>query len=129
MRYCPNDDCPDFVAIGFRQDFTSRTSVCPVCGTHLVEGEPPTEEATPPLAMGRPSFDSPIPGILGGSPTDLIQSDESGTLCQSCAAPVEPGVRFCENCEELSETVEAAKSEKRAVYGVLRRLLDWYKRL
>ncbi len=50
MRYCPNDDCPDFVAIGFRQEFTSRTPACPVCGTRLVEGEPPIEEAAPPLA-------------------------------------------------------------------------------
>ena len=87
MRYCPNDDCPDFVAIGFRQDFTSRTSVCPVCGTHLVEGDPPTEEVAPPVAMERPSFDSPVPGILGGSPTGSIQPGESETLCQSCAAP------------------------------------------
>ena len=110
MRYCPNDDCPDFVAIGFRQEFTARTSVCPVCGTHLVEGEPPAEEAAPPLAMDLPSFDSPIPGILGGSPTHSIQSDESETLCQSCAAPVEPGIRFCENCEQLTEEAESEKS-------------------
>ncbi len=123
MRYCPNDDCPDFVAIGFRQELTARTPVCPVCGTHLVEGEPPTEEATPPLAMDRPSFDSPIPGILGGSPTDLIQSDESETLCQSCAAPVGPGVRFCENCEQLPEEAE---SEKNVAFRLLHSIRSWW---
>ena len=123
MRYCPNDDCPDFVAIGFRQNFTSRTSVCPVCGTDLVEGEPPTEEAAPPLAMDRPSFDSPIPGILGGSPTDLIQSDESETLCQSCAAPVEPGILFCEKCEQLSEE---ARSEKNVASRLLHSIHSWW---
>jgi len=123
MHYCPNDDCPDFVAIGFRLEFTARTSACPVCGTHLVEGEPPTEEAAPPLAMGRPSFDSPIPGLLGGSPTDLIQSDESETLCQSCAAPVESGVRFCENCEPLPEEVE---SEKKVAFRLLRSIRSWW---
>ncbi len=123
MRYCPNDDCPDFVAIGFRQDFTPRTSVCPVCGTHLVEGEPPIEEAAPPLAMDRPSFDSPIPGILGGSPTGSIQPDESETLCQSCAAPVEPGVLFCENCEQLPE---GAESEKNFAYRLLHSIRSWW---
>ena len=123
MRYCPNDDCPDFVAIGFRQDFTSRTSVCPVCGTHLVEGEAPTEEAALPLVVGRPSFDSPIPGILGGSPTDLIQSDESETLCQSCAAPVEPGIRLCESCEQLSEEPD---SEKSIAYRLLHSIRSWW---
>ena len=123
MRYCPNDDCPDFVAIGFRQDFTSRTSVCPVCGTDLVEGEPPTEEAAPPLVIDRPSFDSPIPGVLGGSPTDLIQSDESETLCQSCAAPVESGVRFCENCEQLPEESE---SEKKVASRLLHSIRSWW---
>ncbi len=123
MRYCPNDDCPDFVAIGFRQEFTARTSVCPVCGTHLVEGEPPTEEPALPLAMDRPSFDSPIPGILGGSPTDLIQSDESETLCQSCAAPVESGVRFFEKCEQLSEE---ARSEKNVAYRLLHSIRSWW---
>ncbi len=123
MRYCPNNDCPDFVAIGFRQEFTARTSTCPVCGTHLVEGEPPTEEAAPPLAMDRPSFDSPIPGILGGSPTNLIQSDESETLCQSCAAPVEPGVRFYENCEQLPEEAE---SEKKVAFRLLNSSRSWW---
>jgi len=123
MRYCPNDNCSDFIAIGFRQEFTTRTSVCPVGGTNLVEGEPPTEEAAPPLAMDRPSFDSPIPGILGGSPTDLIQSDESETLCQSCAAPVGPGVRFCENCEQLPEEAE---SEKNIAFRLLRSIRSWW---
>ncbi len=123
MRYCPNDDCPDFVAIGFRQNFTSRMSVCPVCGTHLVEGEPSTEEAAPPVAMDRPEFDSPIPGILGGSPTGSIQPDESETLCQSCAAPVEPGIRFCENCEQLPEEAE---SEKNVVYRLLHSIRSWW---
>ena len=123
MRYCPNDDCPDFVAIGFRQDFTSRMSVCPVCGTHLVEGEPPIEEAARPVAMDHPSFDSPIPGILGGSPTGSIQPDESETLCQSCAAPVEPGIRFCENCEQLPEEAE---SEKNVAYRLLHSIRSWW---
>ena len=123
MRYCPNDDCPDFVAIGIRQEFTSRTSVCPVCRTHLVEGEAPAEEAAPPLAMDGPSFDSPIPGILGGSPTDLIQSDESETLCQSCAAPVESGVRFCENCEQPPEEAE---SEKKVAFRLLHSIRSWW---
>ena len=121
MRYCPNDDCPDFISIGYRQEFTPRTSACPVCGTHLVEGEPPTEEAAPPLAMDRPSFDSPIPGILGGSPTGSIQAGESETLCQSCAAPVEPGVRFCENCEQLPKE---AQSEGSFVHRILRSIRD-----
>ena len=123
MRDCPNDDCPDFAAIGFRQDFTSRTSVCPVCGTHLVEGEPSTEEAALPVAMDRPEFDSPIPGILGGSPTGSIQPDESETLCQSCAAPVEPGIRFCENCEQLPEEAE---SEKNVAYRLLHSIRSWW---
>jgi len=123
MRYCPNDDCPDFVAIGFRQDFTSRTSACPVCGTPLVEGDPPTEEVAPPVAMDRPSFDSPVPGILGGSPTGPIQSGESETLCQSCAAPVESGIRFCEKCEQLPE---GAESEKSFAHRFLHALRSWW---
>ena len=122
MRYCPNDDCPDFVAIGFRQDFTSRTSVCPICGTHLVEGELPTEEVDPSVAMNRPSFDSPVPGILGGSPTGSIQPGESETLCQSCAAPVESGVQFCSNCEQLPEE---ADSERNLAYRFLRSIRSW----
>ena len=122
MRYCPDDDCPDFVAIGFRQDFTSRTSVCPVCGTQLVEGEPPTEEVAPPMAVDRPSFDSPIPGILGGSPTGSIQPGESETLCQSCATPVEPGLQFCGNCEQLPEEAE---SDKNVAYRFLHSIRSW----
>ena len=122
MRYCPNDDCPDFDAIGFRLEFTARTSVCPVCRTQLVEGEPPIEESAPPEAMDRPSFDSPVPGILGGSPTGSIQPGESETLCQSCAAPVEPGIRFCENCDQLPEEVE---SEKNFAYRFLNSIRSW----
>ncbi len=123
MRYCPNDDCPDFVSIGYRLEFTPRTSVCPACGTHLIEGELPPEETAPPVAMDRPSFDSPVPGILGGSPTGLIQPDESETLCQSCAAPVEPGVRFCEKCEQPPEEAEPEKS---FAYRFLHALRSWW---
>jgi hypothetical protein len=122
MRYCPNDDCPDFVAIGFRQDFTTRTSVCPICGTDLTEGELPAEEVDPSVAMDRPSFDSPIPGILGGSPTGSIQPGESETLCQSCAAPVELDVQFCENCEQLPEETE---SEQGFAYRFLNSIRSW----
>jgi hypothetical protein len=40
---------------------------------------------------------------------------ELGTLCQACAAPVEAGVRFCENCEQLPEP---ADPEEDTVYRI-----------
>ena len=125
MRYCPNDDCPDFVSTGIRQEFTARVSVCPVCEADLVDGEVP-EEAAAPMPIAPPSFDSPVPGVLGGSPTGAIQPGESEALCQSCAAPVEPGVRFCESCEPL-EAAGGAEAEESAADGILGSLRRWWK--
>lgn len=127
MRYCPNDDCPDFVSTGIRQEFTARVSVCPGCGANLVDGEVP-EEAAGPMPIAPPSFDSPVPGVLGASPTGAMQPGESEALCQSCAAPVEPGVRFCERCEPL-EAAGGGEAEEPAAYGILDSLLRWWKRL
>jgi predicted nucleic acid-binding Zn ribbon protein len=123
MHYCPNDDCPDFVAVGFRQDFPARESVCPDCGTPLVDGEPPADEGAALVAVERRAFDSPIPGILGGSATGVIRPGESETLCQSCAAPVEAGVQFCEKCVELPEE---AKREKKFPYRFLHSIRSWW---
>jgi hypothetical protein len=73
--------------------------------------------------MDRPAFDSPIPGILGGSATGAIQPGESETLCQSCAAPVEPGIQFCEKCEPLPE---GAEPEKNFPYRFLHAIRSWW---
>ena len=125
MRYCPNDDCPDFVATGIRQEFTARTSSCPVCRAELVEGEIPDEGAAG-RAASPPEIDSPVPGVLGGTPTAVFRAGESEALCQSCAAPVEPGVRLCERCEAL-EATDRTGGRASGAPGLLDSLRRWWR--
>ncbi len=35
--YCPNPECPDLVEGGVRGEYVEGISVCPRCGTGLVE--------------------------------------------------------------------------------------------
>ena len=35
--YCTNTDCPDYLATGFHAEFRPGITVCPACGTDLVE--------------------------------------------------------------------------------------------
>jgi len=38
--YCPNDECPDFVAYGVRGEYREGIATCPRCGAHLLPGSP-----------------------------------------------------------------------------------------
>jgi len=38
--FCPNDQCPDFVNTGLRSEYRLDVTVCPYCGSHLVETRP-----------------------------------------------------------------------------------------
>jgi hypothetical protein len=40
--YCPNDDCPDFVAYGVRGEYREGLVSCPRCKALLLPGSPPT---------------------------------------------------------------------------------------
>jgi hypothetical protein len=40
--YCPNDDCPDFVAFSVRGEYHKRLVSCPRCKALLLPGSPPT---------------------------------------------------------------------------------------
>jgi len=36
--YCPNPDCPDLIEGGIRGEYVEGITLCPRCGTRLVEG-------------------------------------------------------------------------------------------
>jgi len=38
--FCPNDDCPDYLATGLRAEYRDEVLVCPFCGTPLVYERP-----------------------------------------------------------------------------------------
>lgn len=40
--YCPNDDCPDFVAYGVRGEYRDGVTTCPKCKALLLSGSPAT---------------------------------------------------------------------------------------
>lgn len=82
MPYCPNRECPERMVMGLPAAFVRGTTHCSDCGTALVEGEPAFAEEKGWTALG------------------TLQPREAESLCQSCAAPVEPGVRLCERCAE-----------------------------
>lgn len=58
--FCPNDDCPDFVNTGLRSEFRRDISVCPFCGSAMVDERP----------------SDPIPEIDGLPPKPRIADDE-----------------------------------------------------
>lgn len=41
--YCPNPDCPDYLASGQPGEYVEGITVCPFCETELVEEEPDME--------------------------------------------------------------------------------------
>ena len=43
--YCPNFECPDFVATGSHGEYVAGVTTCPVCGEYLVDALPPTNDA------------------------------------------------------------------------------------
>ncbi|HSL19664.1 MAG TPA: hypothetical protein VLB51_17295 [Methylomirabilota bacterium] len=60
--FCPNNDCPDFVASGLRAEYRDDISVCPYCGT--------------PLVAERPADTAPAEGEAGSRPGPWIADDE-----------------------------------------------------
>ncbi len=51
--YCPNDECPDFVAYGVRGEYREGVMACARCSTPLLAGRPPTPDE-PALGEGEP---------------------------------------------------------------------------
>ena len=43
--YCPNTQCPDFVATGNHGEYVAGIPTCPACGEYLVDTLPPDEPA------------------------------------------------------------------------------------
>jgi hypothetical protein len=43
MRTCPNPACPDRVRLGLARESVDSVTVCPQCGTRLLDA-PPTAE-------------------------------------------------------------------------------------
>ncbi len=39
IRHCSNDECPDYLSTGIRQEFSDTMSSCSSCGANLVDGE------------------------------------------------------------------------------------------
>ena len=39
--FCPNPECPDFVATGTHGEYVAGVTTCPVCGEYLVDTLPP----------------------------------------------------------------------------------------
>lgn len=39
--YCPNDECPDYVACGIRGEYRDGLTTCPRCNATLLPGSPP----------------------------------------------------------------------------------------
>ena len=42
--FCPNRDCPDFIATGNHGEYVDSVTSCPVCGEYLVDNLPPLGE-------------------------------------------------------------------------------------
>jgi hypothetical protein len=42
--FCPNRDCPDFIATGKHAEYVDALTSCPVCGEYLVETLSPTQD-------------------------------------------------------------------------------------
>jgi hypothetical protein len=83
--------------MGLPAEFVRGTTHCSDCGTALVEGEPAFAEEEGWTVLG------------------TLQPREAESLCQSCAAPVEPGARLCDRCaeepRENSATEQPASTE------------------
>ena len=43
--FCPNPECPDFVATGAHGEYVAGVTTCPACGEYLVDTLPPTTDA------------------------------------------------------------------------------------
>ena len=43
MRTCPNPACPDRVGLGLAGEYVDSVTVCPQCGTPLIDATPATE--------------------------------------------------------------------------------------
>ena len=41
VMFCPNRDCPDFIATGNHGEYVDSVTSCPVCGEYLVDNLPP----------------------------------------------------------------------------------------
>jgi hypothetical protein len=40
VMFCPNRDCPDFIATGNHGEYVAGVTTCPVCGEYLVDDQP-----------------------------------------------------------------------------------------
>ena len=43
--FCPNPECPDFVATGTHAEYVAGVTTCPVCAEYLVDTLPPDDPA------------------------------------------------------------------------------------
>jgi Putative prokaryotic signal transducing protein len=48
MRTCPNPACPDRVRLGLAGEYVDFVTVCPQCGTPLIDATPATENPADP---------------------------------------------------------------------------------
>jgi Putative prokaryotic signal transducing protein len=48
MRTCPNPACPDCVRLGLAGEYVDFVTVCPQCGTTLIDATPATENPADP---------------------------------------------------------------------------------
>ena len=42
--FCPNEDCPDYIATGRHAEYVDGVTSCPVCGEYLVARLSPSQE-------------------------------------------------------------------------------------
>jgi hypothetical protein len=66
--FCPNDDCPDYIATGKHGEYVAGVTTCPVCGEYLVEALPPE----PASSRQDTHYTEVEPVFETGDPTEVV---------------------------------------------------------
>jgi hypothetical protein len=66
--FCPNNDCPDFIATGKHGEYVAGVTSCPVCGEYLVDALAPVSD----IPREKTHYTDVEPVFETGDPTEVV---------------------------------------------------------
>jgi len=70
--FCPNKDCPDYLATGKHAEYVDGVTSCPVCGEHLVETIFPMQDASQDVSRDDSHYTDVEPVFETTDPTEVV---------------------------------------------------------